>query len=65
MCYPRHWKLLWFAGSWYATFPFEFVCASFDIPLTQTYNFGYNFALITLITMAAYTWFTVRTTAWR
>ncbi|KAG9046807.1 Iron-sulfur clusters transporter atm1, mitochondrial [Tulasnella sp. UAMH 9824] len=30
-----------------------------------TYNFGYNFALITLITMAAYTWFTVRTTAWR
>ncbi|KIO26315.1 hypothetical protein M407DRAFT_24402 [Tulasnella calospora MUT 4182] len=30
-----------------------------------TYNFGYNFALITLLTMAAYTWFTVRTTAWR
>lgn len=31
----------------------------------QTYNFGWNFAAITLVTMAAYTWFTVRTTAWR
>ncbi|GJE89843.1 ABC transporter ATP-binding protein/permease [Phanerochaete sordida] len=30
-----------------------------------TYNFGWNFAAITLATMAAYTWFTVRTTAWR
>ncbi|KAJ3536150.1 hypothetical protein NM688_g6873 [Phlebia brevispora] len=30
-----------------------------------TYNFGWNFAAITLVTMAAYTWFTVRTTAWR
>ncbi|KAG9011113.1 Iron-sulfur clusters transporter atm1, mitochondrial [Tulasnella sp. JGI-2019a] len=30
-----------------------------------TWKFGYNFALITLVTMAAYTWFTVRTTAWR
>ncbi|KAF7793718.1 hypothetical protein EIP86_004834 [Pleurotus ostreatoroseus] len=31
----------------------------------KTYNFGWNFAAITLATMAAYTWFTVRTTAWR
>ncbi|QRV89725.1 ABC transporter transmembrane region [Ceratobasidium sp. AG-Ba] len=30
-----------------------------------TWKFGSDFALVTLITMAAYTWFTVRTTAWR
>ncbi|TCD61866.1 Iron-sulfur clusters transporter atm1, mitochondrial [Steccherinum ochraceum] len=30
-----------------------------------SYNFGWNFAAITVVTMAAYTWFTVRTTAWR
>ncbi|KZV62418.1 P-loop containing nucleoside triphosphate hydrolase protein [Peniophora sp. CONT] len=30
-----------------------------------TYNFGWNYAAITLTTMAAYTWFTIRTTAWR
>ncbi|KAI0028421.1 P-loop containing nucleoside triphosphate hydrolase protein [Vararia minispora EC-137] len=29
------------------------------------YNFGWHYAGITLGTMAAYTWFTVRTTAWR
>lgn len=32
---------------------------------SKTYNFGWNYAAITLVTMAAYTWFTVRTTAWR
>ncbi|KNZ72096.1 Iron-sulfur clusters transporter ATM1, mitochondrial [Termitomyces sp. J132] len=30
-----------------------------------TYKFGWNFAAITLVTMAAYTWFTIRTTSWR
>ncbi|TFY79936.1 hypothetical protein EWM64_g4076 [Hericium alpestre] len=30
-----------------------------------TYKFGWDFAAITAITMAAYTWYTVRTTAWR
>ncbi|KAF8072208.1 P-loop containing nucleoside triphosphate hydrolase protein [Lyophyllum atratum] len=30
-----------------------------------TYKFGWDFAAITAITMAAYTWFTVRTTSWR
>ncbi|KAG7089267.1 Iron-sulfur clusters transporter atm1, mitochondrial [Marasmius oreades] len=30
-----------------------------------TYKFGWNFAAITVGTLAAYTWFTVRTTAWR
>ncbi|KAG8737822.1 Iron-sulfur clusters transporter atm1, mitochondrial [Ceratobasidium sp. 428] len=30
-----------------------------------TWKFGSDFAWVTLLTMAAYTWFTVRTTAWR
>ncbi|KAG6840934.1 Iron-sulfur clusters transporter atm1, mitochondrial [Blastosporella zonata] len=30
-----------------------------------TYKFGWDFAAITVVTMAAYTWFTVRTTSWR
>ncbi|KAG5637015.1 Iron-sulfur clusters transporter atm1, mitochondrial [Sphagnurus paluster] len=30
-----------------------------------TYKFGWDFAAITAVTMAAYTWFTVRTTSWR
>ncbi|KAK9894258.1 P-loop containing nucleoside triphosphate hydrolase protein [Cystobasidium minutum MCA 4210] len=30
-----------------------------------SYNFGINFATVTLMTMIAYTWFTVRTTSWR
>ncbi|KAI0081011.1 P-loop containing nucleoside triphosphate hydrolase protein [Panus rudis PR-1116 ss-1] len=30
-----------------------------------TYQFGWNFAAVTVATMAAYTWFTVRTTSWR
>ena len=33
--------------------------------VAQSYNFGWNFAAITVVTMAAYTWFTVRTTSWR
>ena len=33
--------------------------------LVQTYKFGANFAYITLLTMAGYAWFTIRTTAWR
>ncbi|CAA7269539.1 unnamed protein product [Cyclocybe aegerita] len=30
-----------------------------------TYKFGWDFAAITVLTMVAYTWFTVRTTSWR
>ncbi|KAG6856298.1 Iron-sulfur clusters transporter atm1, mitochondrial [Tephrocybe sp. NHM501043] len=30
-----------------------------------TYKFGWDFAAITVFTMAAYTWFTIRTTSWR
>ncbi|KAL5504325.1 ATM1 [Sanghuangporus vaninii] len=30
-----------------------------------TYKFGWDFAAVTIGTMAAYTWFTVRTTSWR
>ncbi|KAF9223640.1 P-loop containing nucleoside triphosphate hydrolase protein [Gyrodon lividus] len=30
-----------------------------------TYKFGWDFAAITATTLAAYTWFTVRTTSWR
>ncbi|KAF8239587.1 iron-sulfur clusters transporter ATM1 [Tricholoma matsutake] len=30
-----------------------------------TYKFGWDFAAITAVTLAAYTWFTVRTTSWR
>ena len=31
----------------------------------QSYNFGWNFAALTLVTMAGYAWFTIKTTAWR
>jgi len=31
----------------------------------QTYKFGWDFAAVTVLAMAAYTWFTVRTTSWR
>ena len=31
----------------------------------QTYKFGQDFAAIMALTMAVYTWFTVRTTLWR
>ncbi|KZS92676.1 P-loop containing nucleoside triphosphate hydrolase protein [Sistotremastrum niveocremeum HHB9708] len=30
-----------------------------------SYKFGWEFAVLTSVTMAAYTWFTVKTTAWR
>ncbi|KAF8630702.1 hypothetical protein AX15_002756 [Amanita polypyramis BW_CC] len=30
-----------------------------------TYKFGWDFAAITVLAMAAYTWFTVKTTSWR
>lgn len=37
-----------------------------DVDLSlQTYKFGWDYAAITLGTMAAYTWFTVKTTSWR
>ncbi|KAI0685268.1 P-loop containing nucleoside triphosphate hydrolase protein [Cytidiella melzeri] len=47
---------------------FRIVPTALEISLVcgiLTYNFGWNFAAITLVTMAAYTWFTVRTTSWR
>ncbi|KIP06263.1 hypothetical protein PHLGIDRAFT_91112 [Phlebiopsis gigantea 11061_1 CR5-6] len=47
---------------------FRIVPTALEISLVcgiLTYNFGWNFAAITLVTMGAYTWFTVRTTAWR
>lgn len=31
----------------------------------QSYKFGWDFAAITVGTMAAYSWFTIKTTAWR
>ncbi|GAA6061487.1 hypothetical protein JCM10212_002566 [Sporobolomyces blumeae] len=30
-----------------------------------SYKFGWDFAAVTLVTMAAYSWFTIKTTAWR
>ncbi|GAA5999858.1 hypothetical protein JCM10207_005941 [Rhodosporidiobolus poonsookiae] len=30
-----------------------------------SYKFGWDFAAVTLVTMAAYSWFTIRTTSWR
>ncbi|KAI0729296.1 iron-sulfur clusters transporter ATM1 [Fomitopsis betulina] len=47
---------------------FRIVPTALEISLVcgiLTYNFGWNFAAITAVTMAAYTWFTVRTTSWR
>ncbi|KAG6809163.1 Iron-sulfur clusters transporter atm1, mitochondrial [Tricholoma furcatifolium] len=35
------------------------------LEISMTYKFGWDFAAITLLTMATYTWFTVRTTSWR
>ncbi|SGY93138.1 BQ5605_C037g11574 [Microbotryum silenes-dioicae] len=31
----------------------------------QSYKFGWDFAAVTLATMGAYTWFTIKTTSWR
>ena len=47
--------------SWY-----DFHSRVHDISLTvQTYQYGFQFAAITTATMAAYTAFTITTTAWR
>ncbi|CCM00119.1 uncharacterized protein FIBRA_02146 [Fibroporia radiculosa] len=42
---------------------FRIVPTALEISLS--YKFGWDFAAITVVTMAAYTWFTVRTTSWR
>ncbi|KIM80460.1 hypothetical protein PILCRDRAFT_822567 [Piloderma croceum F 1598] len=47
---------------------FRIVPTALEISLVcgiLTYKFGWNFAAITAVTLAAYTWFTVRTTSWR
>ncbi|KAL4066863.1 P-loop containing nucleoside triphosphate hydrolase protein [Scleroderma citrinum] len=47
---------------------FRIVPTAFEISMVcgiLTYKFGWDFAAITLSTLAAYTWFTVRTTSWR
>ncbi|TFK69930.1 iron-sulfur clusters transporter ATM1 [Pluteus cervinus] len=47
---------------------FRIVPTALEISLVcgiLTYKFGWDFAAITVVTMAAYTWFTVRTTSWR
>jgi ABC-type transport system involved in Fe-S cluster assembly fused permease/ATPase subunit len=31
----------------------------------QSWKFGWNFAAVTAVTMLAYAWFTIKTTAWR
>jgi len=47
---------------------FRIVPTALEISLVcgiLSYKFGWDFAAITVVTMAAYTWFTVRTTSWR
>ncbi|KAH9949921.1 P-loop containing nucleoside triphosphate hydrolase protein [Amylocystis lapponica] len=47
---------------------FRIVPTALEISLVcgiLSYKFGWDFAAITVATMAAYTWFTVRTTSWR
>ncbi|RPD72379.1 P-loop containing nucleoside triphosphate hydrolase protein [Lentinus tigrinus ALCF2SS1-7] len=47
---------------------FRIVPTALEISLVcgiLTYKFGWDYAAITVVTMAAYTWFTVRTTSWR
>ncbi|KZT23112.1 P-loop containing nucleoside triphosphate hydrolase protein [Neolentinus lepideus HHB14362 ss-1] len=47
---------------------FRIVPTALEISLVcgiLSYKFGWDFAAITVTTMAAYTWFTVRTTSWR
>ncbi|CAL1717356.1 unnamed protein product [Somion occarium] len=47
---------------------FRIVPTALEISLVcgiLTYKFGWDYAAITVLTMAAYTWFTVRTTSWR
>ncbi|KAJ7111961.1 iron-sulfur clusters transporter ATM1 [Mycena epipterygia] len=47
---------------------FRIVPTALEISLVcgiLTYKFGWDFAAITALTLAAYTWFTIRTTSWR
>ncbi|KAJ7471401.1 P-loop containing nucleoside triphosphate hydrolase protein [Mycena galericulata] len=47
---------------------FRIVPTALEISLVcgiLTYKFGWDFAAITAVTLAAYTWFTIRTTSWR
>ncbi|KAI0745937.1 P-loop containing nucleoside triphosphate hydrolase protein [Earliella scabrosa] len=47
---------------------FRIVPTALEISLVcgiLTWKFGWDYAAITAVTMAAYTWFTVRTTSWR
>ena len=47
-------------------FPYPSQTAAWpELETPQTYKFGMDFAVITVATLAAYTWFTVRTTSWR
>lgn len=58
----RNFYRLWYPGASSSVMPSISKVILFSL---QTYNFGISYASITLSTMAAYTWFTVRTTAWR
>ncbi|KAH3678551.1 hypothetical protein WICMUC_001360 [Wickerhamomyces mucosus] len=47
---------------------FHILPITFEISVVSgilTYNYGFNFAAVTLLTMAAYSFFTIKTTAWR
>ncbi|CAK5268227.1 unnamed protein product [Mycena citricolor] len=47
---------------------FRIVPTALEISLVcgiLTYKFGWDFAALTAITLAGYTWFTIRTTSWR
>ncbi|KIY51772.1 iron-sulfur clusters transporter ATM1 [Fistulina hepatica ATCC 64428] len=47
---------------------FRIVPTALEISMVSgilVYKFGWDFAAITVLTMVAYTWFTVRTTSWR
>ncbi|KAJ7649618.1 P-loop containing nucleoside triphosphate hydrolase protein [Roridomyces roridus] len=47
---------------------FRIVPTALEISLVcgiLSYKFGWDFAAITAVTLAAYTWFTIRTTSWR
>lgn len=47
---------------------FHIIPLTLEISLVSgvlTYNYGWKFATVTLLTMAAYSYFTIKTTAWR
>ncbi|KAH3686809.1 hypothetical protein WICPIJ_002206 [Wickerhamomyces pijperi] len=47
---------------------FHILPITFEISVVSgilTWNYGFNFAAVTLLTMAAYSFFTIKTTAWR